>query len=166
MIVRLVRSIRRAIARAKLMGHLSSQGPLTIGPGLRAARGAKLTTDLDVSIGADCTVMALVDIGPDVMVSSKVSFIGDDHPFQGLDGPITSHRPNSLARIRLEGDNLIGFGAILIGPLNVGRGAIVGAGAVVTTDLRSDTVYGGVPARPIAVRQRARDDKAIGRGHH
>ena len=152
MLTRLVRFARRATARFKFSGRLNTSGGLTVGPGLRVTRGASLTTAHGVSIGADCTFMAHVDIGPDVMVSSGVAFIGDDHPFQGLVGPITEHSPRPLSRITVHGDSLIGFGAILLGPIEIGRGAVVAAGAVVTTDLEPDTVYGGIPARPISMR--------------
>ncbi|WP_392544713.1 acyltransferase [Oryzobacter telluris] len=101
--------------------------------------------------------MAHVDIGPDVMVSSGVAFIGDDHPFQGLDGPITAHPANQLSQVTIHGDSLIGFGAIVLGSVEIGRGAIVAAGAVVTSDLKADTVYAGVPARPISPRRRGSD---------
>ena len=98
------------------------------------------------------------------MVSSGVAFIGDDHPFQGLDGPITAHPRRSLAHITVHGDSLIGFGAIVLGPVEIGRGAIVAAGAVVTTDLQPDTVYGGIPARPLSPRLRSPSPTASGKG--
>ncbi len=57
-------------------------------------------------------------------------------------------------RIVLEDDSVVGAGAIIVGrgdrTLTVGRGARVGAGAVVTGDVAAGTVVVGVPARAVA----------------
>lgn len=43
----------------------------------------------------------------------------------------------------------IGAGAVIIGPIRVGRGAVIGANAVVNRDVPPYTVVAGVPARVI-----------------
>lgn len=155
MIVRSVRKARRLLATAKFFLNVSAPPSLIVGPRIRVARGASLRTADRVSIGGDCTFMAHVEVGPDVMISSRVAFIGDDHPFQNSAAPITAHAARPLASILIEGDNLIGFGTIVIGPVIIGRGAIVGAGSVVTGDLQPDSVYAGTPARKVGPRRRA-----------
>lgn len=56
-------------------------------------------------------------------------------------------------RIVVEDDVMIGAGATVITPrasrLIIGKGAKVGAGAVVTTDVPPATTVVGVPARPV-----------------
>ena len=56
--------------------------------------------------------------------------------------------------VTLGGDNLIGFGATIVGTVEIGRGCIVGAGALVASDLPPYTVCVGIPARPIRSRGR------------
>jgi serine O-acetyltransferase len=52
------------------------------------------------------------------------------------------------------GDNVfIGAGAKIIGPVNIGAGARVGANAVVVKDVQPDTTVVGVPARIVQRRQ-------------
>jgi serine O-acetyltransferase len=47
----------------------------------------------------------------------------------------------------IEDDVHIGVGAKVLGPVRVGRGAIVGANAVVLHDVPPGAVVGGIPAR-------------------
>lgn len=44
----------------------------------------------------------------------------------------------------------IGANAVVIGPVRIGRGAVVGAGAVVVKDVAPGTTVVGNPARPLA----------------
>ena len=43
----------------------------------------------------------------------------------------------------------VGSGALLVAPLTVGNGAVIGAGSVVTRDIPDHTLAYGVPARPV-----------------
>lgn len=49
----------------------------------------------------------------------------------------------------IEDDVRIGAGACLLGDIRIGRGALIGANAVVTRDVPPHTVVVGVPAREI-----------------
>jgi phosphonate metabolism protein (transferase hexapeptide repeat family) len=52
-------------------------------------------------------------------------------------------------RIHIGHDVWIGHGAIVLPGRNIGTGAVIAAGAIVTKDVPAYTIVGGNPARPI-----------------
>lgn len=54
--------------------------------------------------------------------------------------------------IIVEDDAWIGYGAIIMSGVHIGRGAVVAAGAVVTQDVPAYAIVGGVPAKIIKYR--------------
>lgn len=103
----------------------------------------------NVIVGANFFLQANLNVGSDVLISSKVSIVGNDHRFDDPTKSIYWSGRLPEATICLEGDNLIGYGTIIVGDVNIGKGCVVGAGSVVTRDLPSNTVCAGVPAKPI-----------------
>ncbi len=61
----------------------------------------------------------------------------------------------------IEDDVTIGARALVLGPVRVGRGATIGANAVVVHDVRPFTIVGGVPAREIRSHPRESSDGAV-----
>ena len=64
----------------------------------------------------------------------------------------------TLDRVIVDDRASIGSGAVVVGPVRIGRGALVGAGAVVTRDVAPGTVVTGVPARLVLA---TREDAAL-----
>jgi acetyltransferase-like isoleucine patch superfamily enzyme len=54
--------------------------------------------------------------------------------------------------IIIEDDVWIGSNAVILSNCTIGKGAIIGAGAVVTRNVDSYTVVGGVPAKLVKKR--------------
>ncbi len=52
----------------------------------------------------------------------------------------------------IESNVYIGAGVIILHGVRIGKNAIVGAGAVVTKDVKANTIVGGVPAKVIGRR--------------
>lgn len=102
-----------------------------------------------VSFGKNFTCEADLEIGDHVLISSEVAIVGQDHPFDDPAHTVYSQPRRDDSAVRIGGDVLIGFGAIIVGPVTIGDGCIVGAGAVVVRDLPPYTVCVGNPARPV-----------------
>lgn len=147
------------LSRIKSRRFVHAAGPRFVnGDSISLARNADIRAPHfvelghHISIGKNFTCEVDVRIGNNVLISSNVSLIGRDHPFEDptttvYDAPRTD---NSL--VEIGSDVLIGFGSIIIANTKIGDGCIVGAGSVVVDDLPPYMVCVGVPARPIRQR--------------
>jgi acetyltransferase-like isoleucine patch superfamily enzyme len=87
-------------------------------------------------------------IGDYVNVSAGVWILTDSHDM---------HDPlfrEVLAPVMIGNHAWIGSRALILPGVTIGEGAVVAAGAVVTSDVEPYAVVAGVPARPIATRSR------------
>lgn len=103
-----------------------------------------------VNIG--CTIDTDVELGRYSMLAPRVAIIGGDHRFDLPGVPIIFAGRAERKKTVIGDDCWIGFGAIILAGVTIGRGAIVAAGAVVTKDVGPYEIHGGVPARKLASR--------------
>jgi len=112
----------------------------------------------DVNICAHCFVENAVVIGDRVTVKSGVYlwdgirldndvFIGPNVTFTNDKFPRSKVYPDSLMLTHVEAGASIGGAAVLLPGITVGRGAMVGAGAVVTKSVPPYAIVYGSPAR-------------------
>lgn len=110
-------------------------------------------------IAPGCKIDPGVHIGRYSMLARLVAIVGDDHVWDvpGVPMQFTGRPPQS--RTIIEDDVWIGYAALIRRGVTIGRGAIVGAHAVVTADVPPYVVTAGVPARTIAERFPNPDDR-------
>lgn len=72
-------------------------------------------------------------------------------------GPLKARRPRETGPVTVRAGAYLGVGSIVLHGVTVGREAIVGAGALVRTDVPDHAVVGGVPARPLRSSKGAAD---------
>jgi acetyltransferase-like isoleucine patch superfamily enzyme len=89
-----------------------------------------------------------IHIGNRVYTSPFVQIAAVNHVFSDPARPFVDQGITAQG-IAIEDDVWIGAGAIVTDGVRIGQGAVVAAGAVVTQDVPSHTVVGGVPARVI-----------------
>jgi maltose O-acetyltransferase len=91
-------------------------------------------------------------IGDNVIIAPQVVFLKDNHRFGDIERPIGGQGRSDIALPIVEDWAWIGERAIILPGRRIGRGAIVGAGAVVTRDVEPFSIVGGNPARVIGHR--------------
>jgi len=92
-----------------------------------------------------------VEIGNDVLIATSCVIISANHNFSRLDIPINS-QGLTCRGIRIEDDVWLGARVTVLDGVKIGRGAVIGAGAVVTHDIPPEAIAVGVPARVIGTR--------------
>jgi UDP-2-acetamido-3-amino-2,3-dideoxy-glucuronate N-acetyltransferase len=107
-------------------------------------------------VGANCKVQSHsficdgVEIHDEVFVGHGVLFINDKRPHATTaDGELQSGADWELLRTVVERRATLGSGAVVLGGVRIGEGALVGAGAVVTRDVAPGETVVGSPARPL-----------------
>jgi acetyltransferase-like isoleucine patch superfamily enzyme len=110
--------------------------------------GARTVFGHHVTIG----IRDAVQIGSDCLIAEMVSIRDHDHGFYDIETPM--RRQEALtAPVLIEDDVWIGAKATITRGVRIGRGAIVGANAVVTSDVPAGVIVGGIPARIIRERR-------------
>lgn len=112
----------------------------------------------DVQIGSHCqvnqrSVLVNVIIGDYVMIAPEVVFVSDFHQTESTEIPMALQGVIKFPPTVVDEDVWIGRRAIIMPGRRLGRGSIIGAGAVVTQDVPPYAVVGGVPAKIIKMRK-------------
>ena len=117
-----------------------------IGSFVEVQRGAVIGSACKIS--SHTFICDGVEIGDEVFVGHGVLFVNDKFPRATTEsGDPQTTADWSLLRTVVEDRASLGSGAVILGGIRVGAGALVGAGAVVTKDVAPDEVVAGVPAR-------------------
>ncbi|MEO6120297.1 MAG: acyltransferase [Terriglobales bacterium] len=148
----LVRGLRTLRYRLQLGSKLRCGKNVVLAKGLELYPPEYIHFGNNIYIGPDFAVQTNLVIGDNTLVSGRVSCLGNDHNFDDPQATIIEAGRLPACTIIMEGDNLIGYGSIVVGSVTIGKGCIVGAGSVVTRDLPPYTVCAGVPAKPIRKR--------------
>jgi acetyltransferase-like isoleucine patch superfamily enzyme len=104
-------------------------------------------------IGQQCFLHAAggITIGARVGIGPAVKILTSAHREAGRETAVL-FSPIDTAPVVIEDDADLGIGSILLPGVTIGRGAIVGAGAVVTGDVPAYAIFAGVPARLLRYR--------------
>jgi acetyltransferase-like isoleucine patch superfamily enzyme len=140
----------------------------SIGPGFHAGRQvfiygkSRIKIGRNFYIGRYSEIGCDVEIGDDVLFANFVSLVGKyDHHYEQPGIPIRlasqirepDYDWKGLHEKIVIGDDVwVGYRAMITSGVRIGAGSIIAAGAVVTKDVESMSIYAGVPARKVGPR--------------
>jgi acetyltransferase-like isoleucine patch superfamily enzyme len=114
----------------------------------------------NVLISRQVEIMAISEpiiIGNNCLIAHSVSILAANHRYDNPSKPINS-QGMTCAPIIIGDDVWIGCKATILAGVTIGKGAVVGAGSVVTKDVPSYAIVGGVPAKIIKKRRDVKKD--------
>jgi len=114
--------------------------------------GSRIDIGDDSGLGVDSQIYGRVTIGRDVMMGPEVILITRNHRFDRFDAPMRLQGDADEQPIVIGDDVWIGTRAIILPGVEVGDGAIIAAGSVVTSSVPPRSIVGGNPARLIRYR--------------
>ena len=100
----------------------------------------------NVFVNHGCSFLDLggITIEDDVLIGPQVKLVTENHPVDPA-----NRKSLDLNSIVVKKNAWIGAGAVILPGVTIGENSIVAAGAVVTQDVPSNTIVGGVPAKHI-----------------
>ena len=100
----------------------------------------------NVFVNHGCSFLDLggITIEDDVLIGPQVKLVTENHPVDPA-----NRKSLDLKSIVVKKNAWIGAGAVILPGVTIGENSIVAAGAVVTQDVPSNTIVGGVPAKHI-----------------
>jgi acetyltransferase-like isoleucine patch superfamily enzyme len=149
----------KVIVSGKLLSHGDN---LHVGARTKIWAPKRVIIGSNVYIGKDVHIEANCEIGDYCLVANRVAIVGrHDHNFSAIGFPVrfapwvgSERFPNSYSEEKaVIGDDVwLGYGAIVLTGVKIGRGTIVAAGSVVTKDVAPYSIVAGVPAKIIGQR--------------
>ena len=108
------------------------------------------TVGSNTSIGEFSSIVAFknISIGKNVMIAPQCLITDGTHKFEKRDVLIRK-QGNIYQDVIIEDDVWIGAGVKILPGVIIGEGAVIAANSVVTKDVPSYTLYGGIPAKKI-----------------
>lgn len=163
--VLILAAMRRLRTRIKVMGkssYLQCGEGLHLGANVRLWAPDQLCIGKNTYIGKDSLIECNAEIGDNCLIANRVAFVGrNDHDFSRVGVPVR-FSPWIADKEKQCGKNIdmtcvgqdvwIGYGSIILSGVTIGRGAIIGAGSVVTHDVAPYAIVAGVPAKLIKMR--------------
>jgi acetyltransferase-like isoleucine patch superfamily enzyme len=118
-------------------------------------RNIKIGAGTYIGPGAYFSTESYINIGKKVVFGPGVFILSGNHDFSQVGVYIADVKiktPGNDLPVTIHDDVWIGARATILQGVTVGRGAVIGAGSVVTKDVLPYHVVAGVPAKKISVR--------------
>ena len=122
---------------------------------IETGHGGSLSIGEDTHIQPRCQFSAYsasIIVGNNVQIAPGCAFYPYDHGV--LPGELICNQPLvSKGDIEIGDDVWLGFGAIILSGVSIGKGAVIGAGSIVTRNIPDGAIATGIPARILKMRR-------------
>lgn len=125
---------------------------VNIEKGVFFGRGDEISLGDNSGIGINARISGPIDIGNNVMMGPDVIVYTQNHKYDDIDVPMIQQGSTKKEKVVIEDDVWIGARVIILKGVHIGRGAVIGAGSIVTKDVLDNEVVAGNPARLIKKR--------------
>jgi acetyltransferase-like isoleucine patch superfamily enzyme len=159
--------------------RLAGEHRIRIGTGVFVGSGSWLQTlgsapevRLEIgdgtSIAGNCVISAAhaVRLGRDVLLARNVYISDHIHAYADTSRPVIGQGIDKLAAVVVDDGAWLGQNVVVCPGVRIGRGAVVGANAVVTDDIPDYTLAVGAPARVVKRFGEAADDDRASAAQH
>jgi acetyltransferase-like isoleucine patch superfamily enzyme len=142
--------------------HAEDGGPVQLGDRVAVLRDTAIETGFggSISIGSDTWIhprgqinayMGSIHIGSGVDIAPNCAFYSYDHG-SAPDRHIREQPLETKGDIVIEDHAWLGVGVTVLSGVRIGKGAVIGAGSVVTKDIPDNAIAVGNPARVVKMR--------------
>lgn len=114
-------------------------------------------------VGPRSEITGGVLLGRYSMIGPSVKIVGNDHIFSTVGCPVIFSGRPEFNKTVIGRDAWIGAGAIVLAGVQIGDGAIIAAGSVVTKDVGDFEIVAGNPAKLVRKRFANLDDETLHR---
>lgn len=149
------RSLRSCLGR-RIFKKAGKQ--INVEKGAFFGRGSEIEIGDYSGIGKNAVLQGVIAIGNYVMMGPDVMIYTRNHAFEDLKKPMMFQGERDVKKVIIKDDVWIGARSILLPGVEVGEGAIIGAGSVVTKSIEPYSIVGGNPARVIGTRKASAEE--------
>lgn len=117
-------------------------------------RGNNISIGNNSGLGPNMRIQnTILEIGNSVMTGPDILILGGGHKHENIDIPMGQQGNLPKSTLKINDDVWIGARAIILGNVkSIGKGAIIGAGSVVTKPVPDYAIVAGNPAKVIRFR--------------
>ena len=108
-------------------------------------------------IGVNARIHGACIIGSHVMMGEDCIIITRNHRFDRVDIPMMEQGFSEEQPVVIEDDVWIGDRVTILPGVHIGKGSVIGAGAVVTKNIPPYSIAAGVPAKVLRSRMESRE---------
>lgn len=114
-------------------------------PSITIGNNSFIGATTEFNIRSRCT------LGSNCLIGSNCKFIDHDHNIEGID--TFKNMDGKTGNIAVSNHVWIGSNSTILRSVNIGQGAVIGAGSIVTKNIPPNEIWAGVPARKIGERK-------------